>query len=94
MKKVRSNFSLTLSTGAFSGMSRPPEVWEVRGRPPEVWEGDLEGWMGTMWRRAAGDRQLWRNHAEAFAQQWADNGCHDHDHNHLRLAFDTISVKT
>ena len=34
-----------------------------------MWDDDLKRWMGTMWVREAGDRQLWGSHAEAFALQ-------------------------
>ena len=44
-----------------------------RGRPADEWETDLRSFC-SMWRREALNREKWRQHTEAFALQWADNG--------------------
>ena len=40
-----------------------------RGRPARRWRDELDDyWKGTVWQRIAQDRQMWKQHAEAFAQ--------------------------
>ena len=40
-----------------------------RGRPTRRWRGELDDYLkGTIWQRIAQDRQMWKQHAEAFAQ--------------------------
>ena len=40
-----------------------------RGRPTRRWRDELDDyWKGTIWQRIAQDRQMWKQHAEAFAQ--------------------------
>ena len=42
-----------------------------RGRPARSWRDELDDyWNGTIWQRIAQDRQMWKQHAEAFAQLW------------------------
>ena len=40
-----------------------------RGRPARWWRDEQEDyWKGTIWHRIVQDRQMWKEHAEAFAQ--------------------------
>ena len=42
-----------------------------RGRPARHWRDELDDyWKGTIWQRIGQDRQMWKQHAEAFAQPW------------------------
>lgn len=42
-----------------------------RGRPNKRWRDELDQfWKGTTWMREAQDMSNWREHAEAFVQQW------------------------
>ena len=45
-----------------------------RGRPKTRWVDEIEMMYGVTWMRTARDRTLWKNHEEAFIQQWIDNG--------------------
>ena len=45
-----------------------------KARPKTRWEDEIRKYMGVTWIRAAKDREVWRNHGEAFVQQWTDNG--------------------
>ena len=48
---------------------RPYEGKRTRGRPAKRWRDDLDiFWRETTWQRKAQDRQIWKTHAEAFAQ--------------------------
>ena len=50
---------------------KPYERKRPRGRPARRWKDELDDyWKGTIWQRVAQDRQMWRQHAEAVAQQW------------------------
>ena len=40
-----------------------------RGRPARRWRDELDNyWMCNIWQRIVQDRQMWKQHAEAFAQ--------------------------
>ena len=42
-----------------------------RRRLARRWRDELDNyWKGTIWQRIAQDRQMWKQHAEAFAQPW------------------------
>ena len=44
----------------------PPQRKIPRGRPARRWR---DYWKGTIWQRIAQDRQMWKQHIEAFAHQ-------------------------
>ena len=45
---------------------RKEKTWRKAG---ETWRDELDDyWKGTIWQRIAQDRQMWKQHAEAFAQ--------------------------
>ena len=40
-----------------------------RGIPARRWRDELDDyWKGTVWQKLAQDRQMWKQHAETFAQ--------------------------
>ena len=42
---------------------------KIRRRPAIHWSNELDDyWKGTTWQMMAQDRQMWKQHAEAFAQ--------------------------
>ena len=46
-----------------------------RGRQRKRWRDELQHYWGTVnWHQYAHNRLHWRRHAEAFIQQWIDNG--------------------
>ena len=48
---------------------KPYERKIPRGRLARRWRDELDDyWKGTTWQRIAQDRQMWKQHAEAFAQ--------------------------
>ncbi|KAK2184474.1 hypothetical protein NP493_265g02029 [Ridgeia piscesae] len=48
---------------------KPYERKIHRRRPARRWRDELDDyWKGTIWQRIAQDRQLWKQHAEIFAQ--------------------------
>ena len=48
---------------------KPYERKRPRGRPARQWRVELgDNWKSTMWQRIAQDRQMWKQHAEAFSQ--------------------------
>ena len=48
---------------------KPYERKRHRGRPARRWRDELDdNWKGTIWKRIAQDRQMWKLHTEAFAQ--------------------------
>ena len=48
---------------------KPYERKRPRGRPARRWRDKLDDyWKGTIWQRIAQDRQIWKQHAETFAQ--------------------------
>ena len=48
---------------------KPYERKRPRGRPVRRWRDKLDDyWKGTIWQRIAEDTQMWKQHAEAFAQ--------------------------
>ncbi|KAK2184814.1 hypothetical protein NP493_252g05078 [Ridgeia piscesae] len=48
---------------------KPHERKRPRGRPARRWRDELDDyWKSTIWQRIAQDRQMWMQHAEAFAQ--------------------------
>ena len=48
---------------------KPYERKRPRGRPAKRWRDELDDyWMGAIWQRIAQDRQMWKQHAETFAQ--------------------------
>ena len=48
---------------------RPYDKKRRQGRPAKRWRDDLDKyWSDTIWQRKAQDREIWRRHAEAFAQ--------------------------
>ena len=48
---------------------KPYERKRPRGRPARRWKDKLDDyWNGTIWQRIAQDREMWKQHAEAFAQ--------------------------
>ena len=48
---------------------KPYERKRPRGRPARRWRDELNDyWKGTIWQRIAQDRQMWKQHVEAFAQ--------------------------
>ena len=48
---------------------KPYERKIPRGRPARRWRDELDDyWKGTIWQRIAQDRQMWKQHAEGFAQ--------------------------
>ena len=50
---------------------KPYKRKRPRGRPARCWRDKLDDyWKGTIWQRIVQDRQMWKQHAEAFAQQW------------------------
>ena len=50
---------------------KPFERKRPRGRPVRRWSDELDDyWKGTIWQRIAQDKQMWKQHAEAFAQRW------------------------
>ena len=45
------------------------------GKPARRWKAEPEDyWKGIVWQRIAQDRQIWKQHAEAFVQP-QDTGC-------------------
>ena len=56
-------------------MWTPMEGKRNRGRQRKRWRDELQQyWSSTSWYSKTNDRQQWRQHAEAFIQQWIDNG--------------------
>ena len=56
-------------------MWTPMEGKRNRGRQRKRWRDELQQyWSSTNWYSKTNDRQQWRQHAEAFIQQWIDNG--------------------
>ena len=48
---------------------KPYERKKPRRRPARRWRDELDDyWKGTIWQRIAQDMQMWKQHAEAFAQ--------------------------
>ena len=48
---------------------KPYERKRPSGRPARHWIDELDDyWKDTIWQRIAQDRQMWKLHAEAFAQ--------------------------
>ena len=48
---------------------KPYERNRPRGRPAKRWRDELDDyWKVTIWQRIAQDRQIWKQHAEAFVQ--------------------------
>ena len=48
---------------------KPCERKRPRGRLARHWRDELDDyWKSTIWQRTAQDRQMWKQHAEAFAQ--------------------------
>ena len=46
-----------------------------KGRQRAKWADEIVSFMGgNAWHQAAMDRTKWRKIAEAFVQQWTDNG--------------------
>ena len=41
-----------------------------RKDPARRWKDELDCLKGTIWQRIAQNRQMWKQHAEAFAQPW------------------------
>lgn len=52
----------------------PRSSLRSRGRPVYKWESDIISLVGTTWQRRARNRVSWKSHAEAYIQQWIDNG--------------------
>ena len=47
---------------------KPYEIKRPRGRPARRWRDELDDyWKGTIWQRIAQDKQMWKQHIEAFA---------------------------
>ena len=45
-----------------------------RGRQRTRWRDEIDRYWGRVnWNSRARDRMIWRQHAEAFVQQWTDN---------------------
>ena len=54
---------------------RPMDGYRNRGRQRVRWRDDIDSYWGTVhWQGAARNRTTWHQHAEAFIQQWIDNG--------------------
>ena len=50
---------------------KPYERKRHRRRPARRWRDELNDyWNGTFWQSIAQDRQMWKQHVEAFAQPW------------------------
>ena len=50
---------------------KPYKRKRPRERPARRWRDELDDyWKDTIWWRIAPDRQMWKQHAEAFAQPW------------------------
>ena len=48
---------------------KPYKEKQYSRRPVKRWIDDLDDyWKGTIWQRIAQDREMWKQHAEAFAQ--------------------------
>ena len=48
---------------------KPYERKRPRGSLARRWRDELDDyWKGTIWQRIAQDRQMWKQHAEAFTQ--------------------------
>ena len=45
-----------------------------RARPKTRWADEIRKFEGVTWMREASNRTAWKNHGEAFIQQWIDNG--------------------
>ena len=51
------------------GHWKPYERKRPRGRPARRWGDELDDYCkGTIWQRIVQDRQMWKQHAEAFTQ--------------------------
>ena len=63
VSRVRDNrWTLRIITWKPYEMKRPSE------RPARRWKDELgDYWKGVIWQRIAQDRQMWKQHAEAFA---------------------------
>ena len=58
---------------------KPYERKRPRERPTRWWRYKLNDyWKGTIWQRIAQDKQMWKQHAEAFAQPWDTTGLQLH----------------
>ena len=64
VSRIRDNrWILRIITG------KPHERKAQSGRPARQWKDELDDyWKGTIWQRIAQDRQIWKQHVEAFAQ--------------------------
>ena len=52
----------------------PIHLKRKKARPKMRWEDDIKKFIGVTWMREARDRNNWKQHEEAFIQQWIDNG--------------------
>ena len=66
VSRIRDNrWTLCITTWKPYKRNRP------RGRPARRWRDEQDDyWKGTIWERIAQDKQMWKQHAEAFAQPW------------------------
>ena len=64
VSRIRDNrWTLRITTWKSYERKRP------RVRPVRRWKDELDDyWKGTIWQRIAQYRQMWKQHAEAFAQ--------------------------